>query len=216
MTNVVLRYRDVLMALGVSQYYGVQLGKLQLQKFIYLSDILSLLWEYLAVDKGHETFRHGPYDYNIQNAVDILSFRGFVNITEFEIQKDGGIRAKYLLSSMGSKLLDKLCENSNIYARYKIYKEIGKQVNFRGWYKLRSIVYAEPTFVNLSLNGWNSRIQTDSILSNLSIQLIYSFIRISESFEKKLTQENLVALYFQVLDQYMEYKSTNSNEDGEE
>lgn len=215
MNRNLLRYRDVIMALDVAKDYNVFLGKLQLQKYIYLSDTLALIWQLLGARQGHETFRHGPYDQAIQNAVDALAFRGFINIVESEYQQDGSIRAKYEISSFGQKLVNDLCEEPIFKQRLSVFEEIGRNINSRGWSKLKLYVYSEPTFVNERALGWGKNLQVNSALTNLSLQIIWHFQKLANNIGHELSREKVTYLYFEVLDEFSILQPSFARKDGD-
>ena len=78
--RILIRMADVAFALAAAHDHRERLGKLRLQKFIYLADAVSLLYSFLPPQENHTTYMYGPYDAAIQRAVDSLAFRGFVAI----------------------------------------------------------------------------------------------------------------------------------------
>lgn len=198
------RYADVILALSTSERYGENLGRLQLQKFIYLCDILSLAWNILSSDDGHETYKHGPYDYKIQNAVDALSFRGFVKIEFLKLDKKNmSTTSNYSLTDPGKLLYERLLSAKLYKTKDTIYKLIAKNVNRRGWTNLKSIVYSEVSYVNKV--GFYNQIDTNSYTNNATIQLVDLFNNLSK--RKPIKPEDLVTIFFKITDNYRKLNS---------
>src|SRR5688572_8648288 len=78
--HTTLRMRDVALCLHAAAPRHVALNRIRLQKYIYLADVLSIVYAALPPVDGHITYKNGPYDRAIQNAVDALAFRGFVHV----------------------------------------------------------------------------------------------------------------------------------------
>ena len=78
--NIMNRMGDVVLALGEAEKSHIQPTRIQLQKFVYLADVLGQLVGAMKLREGHKSYFNGPYDAAIQNAVDSLAFRGLVRI----------------------------------------------------------------------------------------------------------------------------------------
>lgn len=198
-SSTTLRYGDVLMAVFVAEKYSYYLTRIQLQKFVYFADTLSTLWNILKHTKGHETYKHGPYDQDIQNAVDTLAFRGFIKITEFEILENGKVYCKYGLTNQGKELIDRLTEHPSFQNKFKMYHIIGREINSRDWSKLVEFVYVEPTYLSERQNGWGRPLILDNMITNLSMQMISMIENVASVFENRLPPKTLVSLYFDML-----------------
>ena len=195
------RYRDVIIALKLADDYGQNLGRIQLQKFIYLADIISVLWNTLAPKNGHETYRNGPYDSDIQNAVDILSFRGFISIVDINIRDEKRVSSNYRININGKKLFDRLKNNLLFKNRIELYCFIAKKIDERGWANLMALVYAEPTYSYSKINGWGYRFNYSSLLTNDTLQILRGFEKmLNRNSGFQLSKENLTSLYFKLLD----------------
>lgn len=202
MSRTGYRYKDVLLALSTADKHGQQLGRLQLQKFVYLADTLSLLWE-LASPKSYETYKQGPYDPNVQNAVDVLAFRGAVNIVKSNVHDGGNIlSATYQISKIGLQIAENILEEDVIARKYELYQIIGRHINQRGWSKLKELVYSEATYLTMKVQGWGRPLETDSLLTNDSLQILLGFNFLLKDKSAKLSKTNLVSIFFQVLDNY--------------
>src|SRR5689334_16183969 len=100
---VVTRMRDVGMSLLAAASFGQPLNRVRLQKFVYLLDQVGQLLRVLPPILGHYSFRNGPFDPRIQNAVDSLAFRGLVDIKGLRRTKEGAVHCDYKLSVAGIK-----------------------------------------------------------------------------------------------------------------
>lgn len=199
------RYKDVLFSLGVANQYNQSLGKLQLQKFIYLADTLYPLWE-MASTNGYETYKHGPYDPNIQNAVDVLAFRGAVDIIQSEIISRGNTRVSYRISEIGSKILNNILEESAVAKKYELYEMLGHFISQRGWDKLRDLVYSEATYLTAKTDGFGRSLSLNNFISNDSFQILDGFNDLVRDRSSKLNKQSLIAIFFQILDNYQLYE----------
>ena len=92
-TRVLNRMFDVLIALREAERHKKYLTRIELQKFIYLVDSVSNIYEFMPPQEGHKTYFNGPYDLAIQNAVDSLAFRGLVKILSIELSQKKSIKA---------------------------------------------------------------------------------------------------------------------------
>jgi uncharacterized protein YwgA len=200
------RYIDIIIGLGVCSMYRVNLGRLQLQKFIYLVDALSLLWDLLPSKDGYATYKHGPYDSSIQNAVDVLSFRGFVSVVESDIKKNSTIIAQYRISEIGKRLFENIIKTEPFKRRNEIFEVVSEHVNDRGWEHLLHLVYSEPTFLSKKSMGWGQPLKTGSFLTNLTLELAWNLNNISTDKVNGMTKENITTIYFQILDSFISSK----------
>src|SRR4051812_8205442 len=95
--RVLLRMSDVGMAMSAASKYGQDLNRIRLQKFIYLLDVVGYIYHLLPPRVAHKTYKHGPWDVAIQNAVDALVFRGFAEASKVQRDPNGKIHATYKL-----------------------------------------------------------------------------------------------------------------------
>lgn len=207
MATIGQRYKDVLLSLAVAHNYGVDLGRLQLQKFIYLSDILSIIWETLAPRYGHYTYKNGPYDSGIQDAVDVLAFRGCVSIIQFTMRSGSTVTATYRISDIGLIIVNDMIKEDFFNRKYDMYKQIAHQVNKRGWDQLRNLVYSEASYSLRRADGNGQRLYSNSILKNESLRIILGFKSIIQSENVELTRKNLSFLFFDFLDNHQHLKN---------
>src|ERR1035438_3464416 len=106
--NVMNRMGDVMLALGEAGQAKVRPTKIQLQKFVYLTDVLGQVVGSLKPREGHKTYRNGPYDPAIQNAVDALAFRGLARVAGAWRTPSGHLATSYTLAEPGREFLKKL------------------------------------------------------------------------------------------------------------
>jgi uncharacterized protein YwgA len=194
------RYIDVLFALALAQTYDQVLGRLQLQKYIYLVDILAPIWEFVSLSK-YQTYKHGPYDPNVQNAVDVLAFRGAVKVVESDFEKDQ-IRVRYSLSEIGTKIVEHARKIRFLEKKYLLYQLIAEYVNQRGWNRLKDLVYSDPTYLTAKSDGLGRQIDTTSLLSSDSLQILMGFNNLVRNNTEMLSKENLISFFFKLLDNY--------------
>jgi len=160
---------DVVLSLNAADKHGEHLNKIRLQKFIYLTDCVRLLYALLPPRDNHVTYKHGPYDSTIQHAVDALAFRGFVHIVTIRA-KDGGIAADYALTRAGLGWAKQLEERFS--RRGEVIADVALRVDAIGWPRLRALAYAEPTFLLAKAKGYGQELAVTDSLSNSSAFII--------------------------------------------
>jgi uncharacterized protein YwgA len=203
-TRVAIRMRDVGLALRAAGDFGQALNRIRLQKFIYLVDAASRIFDIVPIRVGHITYKHGPYDRFIQNAVDSLAFRGFVNIIRLQEDESGNLQTEYSLSDPGVRWTTKLKENQAIESQWNLVHSVSMHVNSLGWQRLRKLVYAEPTFLSTKGAGYGQHLRTDDASSSSANSLIQlAQAAITSGFAKKeLSADKLLTIFFRFLDQY--------------
>ena len=202
--RVLNRMYDVVVALAAAKKHKQLLNRIRLQKFIYLLDVVSFLYEYLPPKRGHLTYKNGPYDQAIQNAVDSLAFRGFVSVYNVEYAPDGKKYAEYSINNVGKSWLERLNRIEGLKVRWEAALDIGQKVNTIGWHRLVPLVYAEPTFVRKRSQGYGQQLEPNNGLENSAAFLIEMINRgLSFGFEKKQAdRELIIELFFRYLDSY--------------
>jgi len=220
--RVLIRMRDVALALGAAEFYNQSLNRIRLQKFIYLLDVVGYLYEILPPREAHTTYKNGPYDYAIQNAVDSLAFRELAKVFSVKRSPDGKIHAEYGLTPAGKSWLKILTEEGGFGTRWEAALEVAKKVNVRGWSRLVELVYAEPTFASARPRGYGQQLALFNGLENSAAFLMQTINRgISQGFEQALPDRELVVeLFFRYLDNYAHSQqlqlSVDNNEPGGE
>lgn len=197
------RYGDVLLALATAYNYGEGLGRLQMQKFVYLADSLSIMWDLLSPEIGFQTYKHGPYDPTIQNAIDVLVFRGVLNIISSEVKPDGTLIALYRISDVGLVMVTEMKTKPYFSRRANLYDTIGSHIAVRGWEKLKDLVYSEASYIGSKADGWGVALNKNSLLSNDSLRILLEFNDLVINRDEKLSKENLTSIFFRILDSYL-------------
>lgn len=200
--HVALRMRDVLLCLRAATEHQATLNRIRLQKYIYLADALSVVYATLPPVDGHITYKNGPYDRAIQNAVDSLAFRGFVHIATGGV--DGGPSTTYSLSPSGDTLAAQLSDTPDLATRWITISDIGRQLDVHGWHRLRELAYAEPTFVQTRPSGLGLRLYPAAV-EDSNANAVLRFIRHSLTHgyaNSQPTRELLLQLFFRFLNQY--------------
>jgi len=171
------RFKDVLLALAAASRANVSLQRIQLQKLIYLMDVFSAVWREVSKPTSFEPEKRGPWDRQIQNAVDALAFRGLVNIDGINIRKATEIRTQYSLSESGHTVILSLCRQSEIADQLQLAHEIAREVGrpHRGWGTIKRIVYSEPTYVSVKDSGSRRRLPLDNPMRNQTSALVRMF-----------------------------------------
>src|ERR1051325_3821111 len=93
--NCDCRSKDVLFALAAASAFDQRLGRLALQKFVYLFDLLALAWREIGGSETFRPWRNGPYDLSIQNTVDSLAFRGLTVINDLSFRRTRNTECNY-------------------------------------------------------------------------------------------------------------------------
>jgi len=150
-----LRIKDVILCLSSANAHQVSLGRLEMQKIIYLVDSMSAYLFVLSGNKAHKTYYYGPYDTNIQNAIDALLVRGFINASNIKISNDT-ISCDYFLTKSGLIWKDKILNDfKSIKYRQQIVNGILYSLVKRNLLnKVKDLVYAEPMYVEAKEHGY--------------------------------------------------------------
>jgi len=193
--------RDVGLALASAAAFKQNLSRIRLQKFVYLLDVMVYLVELLPPSEGHLTYKHGPFDAAIQNAVDCLAFRGLVRVSELHRESDGQTHAKYGLTTAGATWVRRLLSDSQFQSRSRVADLIAREIQSIGWERLIALVYAEPTFVTARAVGYGVKLNPRDPLNN-SAALVLSTVQrgLRFGFERATPKpELLLKLFFRYL-----------------
>jgi hypothetical protein len=202
--NIANRMGDVVLALGEAEKVNIQPTRIQLQKFIYLCDVLGQVVGTLKLREGHKTYRNGPYDAAIQNAVDSLAFRGVVRIAGIWKTASGGTGTKYALATPGRRLMSRLRETPEFARKVQVARLVGAELHELGWSRIVDLVYAEPTFVATRPSGWGSPLSAEDGLV-VSTAFILAIMRRTVDMlypDRKLAPEWIAERFFAYLDDY--------------
>lgn len=208
------RLKDVLFALAAAAEVSQPLGRLPLQKLIYLADVLSPIWRDIAKPLGFSPYRNGPYDPRIQNTVDALVFRGFAKVSSPSFRRINNIECQYSLTDQGVRLVEQLTPDAGLNDDLSLFREIAKEVSRRGWQEIKSLVYSEPTYDFARATGNSGRLRTDSPSLNLTRALLRDFRASMHTINGvPITRGNLVQMFFSVLDRHLVLKRRLPKED---
>lgn len=211
-TTVLNRMIDVAISLSTASRYHEKLNRIRLQKFIYLLDIVGYMYEVLPPAANHISYNNGPYDAAIQNAVDSLAFRGLVEISDVENLPGRKISCRYSLTEAGQKWAENLTEKKELSLRFEAANTVGKKVNKLGWWRLKDLVYAEPTYVQKRYSGFGQRLDISNGVENTASYLIGLINRSLEVGEKNTVNRELaVDIFFKYLDNYDIFSKEISN-----
>lgn len=203
MSSNLLRMRDVIFALDLAHAAGAKLNKIQIQKFIYLIDSVSYLFEFFPPSKAHVTYQQGPWDAGLQNSVDALSFRGLVSI---EVAPYSDLARVYFPTEAGRQWSERLRTISAFSNRWEASVQVAKRVARIGWKKLKALVYAEPTYLALRAHGYGQELhQYDAMdVSTASfLQLIeFALKPYMKESEASFPISTLIDVYFEFLEEY--------------
>lgn len=202
--RVLLRMRDVAIALACANNYDRPLGKLQLQKFVYLLDALSVLFLLLPTKNGFHTYKRGPWDVSIQNAVDTLVFRGFVEIVSARELESGEVAVQYQMTNEGNDFSLALKRTHAFDNRFRAGEAIARKVNSLGWHRLKALVYAEPTFVATRVEGFGRDLSPSEAFDSSTralIEVIRECLEVGWS-NFKVDEDIIVDVFFRFLDTY--------------
>ena len=208
---ILRRMVDICFAVKIASSYGQWLGKVQLQKFIYLLDVLRPLYEIMPPLDGHLTYKYGPYDVKIQSAADVLAFRGFLKYHQVTINPQNHVAITYLLTSDGEKLVSRFTAERAFSSSWEICTRIGFWLNKLGWKRIVDLVYSEPTFVSIRQKGFGQRIIPYDATKNSAalIMAILDFGLLTGYKRSSINNELMVELFFQYLDSAeKKYKQT--------
>lgn len=195
------RTKDVVFALAASDELDHPIGRLALQKVIYLADILSGVWAKLARPGGFSPYKNGPYDSRIQNSVDALAFRGIVSVSTPTFRQLTNVECQYSLTDTGKSFVKQLVSKPDLKDELELFREIAREISRRGWVNIKDLVYAEPTYDLARSMGNSSRLPTNNPTKNLSHCYLKSLEKaLSSPDGTVVTRENLVQIFFEILE----------------
>lgn len=195
-TDTLVRMRDASLSLHAAAPRG--LARIELQKAVYLADVLCILYDLLAPVEGHETYKHGPYDRILQNAVDCLAFRGLVKVRGH--QQSGAItQCRYSLTADGQRWAVELA--SAFPERSRTHAAVAANVSRLGWARIVKLTYAEPMFIAARRMGYGQKLDHQSIRGLSSSRFLLDYL--TKALGGKSPRPEIVAtLFFDFLDRY--------------
>lgn len=214
-SKVASRMLDVLIALSEAGRSNIALKRIQLQKFIYLSEALGQLVGVLAQTNGYKTYKRGPYDSSIQNAVDSLAFRGIVSIVSMQNLPNEQIASSYKLSDAGKNLVKKIKNDDRFSRRVRLGTLIGNNLSIYGWNNIVSLVYAEPTYLAARKRGFGIELPVNDGLSASAAAVIATASRVAFQFDTEESSIDpwIAERFFYFLHIYSLRNSSTTNND---
>jgi len=205
--------RDVGFALTAAAEFDQLLSRIRLQKLVYLLDVLVYLVELLPPSERHLTYKHGPFDAAIQNAVDCLAFRGLVRISELYREPNGQIHSNYGLTKAGARWVERLTGDQEFRIRARVAESIAREINSIGWDQLIPLVYAEPTFVTARTLGYGTRLNPHDPLRNSAALVLKTMTHgLRVGFENTVANpELLFRLFFRYLKEFSRLRDQTSS-----
>jgi uncharacterized protein YwgA len=205
-SNPTPRSKDVLFALAAAEEISQPLGRLPLQKMIYLADVLAPVWREASVPPGFSPYRNGPYDRRIQNTVDALVFRGIATVVAPPtFRRPDNVECKYSLTEAGRDAVKKIAEEKDFDDELGLFRAITAEISRRGWHHIKALVYAEPTYDRARATGNWSRLLTDSPSENLTREFLRGFRDAMRSpTDRPMSRANLIKMFFAVLERQAE------------
>lgn len=202
MSNPTPRSKDVLFGLAAAEELSQPLGRLPLQKMIFLADVLAPLWREASVPPGFSPYRNGPYDRRIQNTVDALVFRGIATVVAPpKFRRADNVECKYSLTEAGKDAVQKIAKESDFDDELGLFRAIATEISRRGWHNIKALVYAEPTYDTAHATGNWERLLTDSPSENLTREFLRRFREAMRTPEDRpISRANLVKMFFAVLE----------------
>lgn len=195
--------RDAALALYAAREHRQRLNRIRLQKFIYLNDVVNVLFTALPKKVHHKTYRYGPYDSSIQAAMNCLIFRGFAIADRISGPHDGKTLYEFSLSKAGVSWVEELTSSNPNKQQLACNLAVAEQVNRYGWHRLKSLVYAEPTYVAMKQVGWGQELLADRAENNSTASLLAIMRKVLRAAEGKTISESLLLeLFFRYLDSY--------------
>lgn len=210
MKNTINRMGDVVLALREAEHASVFPTRIQLQKFVYLADVLGQIVGVFKPLAGHKTYQRGPYDAAIQNAVDSLAFRGMARIEGVWRMPNGGLATKYQITDSGRDLLVKMSTSPYLQRKIRIASLIGVELKHFGWNRIVKLVYAEPTYVAARPKGWGVALMPENGVEISTAFLVAIMRRVVETLdnEREATPEWITNRFFAFLSDY-DYQNGN-------
>jgi len=215
--RVGLRMRDVTFALfAAHQHSASSMNRIGLQKFIYLMDAVAILYDTFPPRDGHVTYHHGPYDPAIQNAIDVLAFRGIAHVVSLR-EQSGQLSTAYTLTDAGSNWAKQLSSYPALQRRWMIASDVATHAARYGWQRLRALVYAEPTYATVRSGGLGKELALASQTTPSTVTLL-SYFRAALSARadrKPPARALLLDLLFRYLDAFAKRAARTQTEDAD-
>ncbi|NIK69125.1 hypothetical protein [Paenibacillus sp. BK720] len=173
--------------------------KIQMQKGVYLIQILSPLYNLAEEYVKYFSYNYGPFSAQLQGTIHHLCSLGLVDLIYYEPGING--KARYTISEKGKFAFSKLSSLPKFNKMVDLSRIISNMIDIYGLDHLVDIVYEEPTFKKMKIEGQFSKIIKVQGEQNLSTKIIEQFNSISQQMFKReqITIESLIIAYFDYL-----------------
>lgn len=200
--RLIERARDVGLVLYECNRHNQPLGRLQLQKLVYLLDSVAVCKLLLTPSEGHEVYFNGPFDSKVQDAVDILVFRGLAQATDITVRPNRHVRCRYEITPAGLEWVKAWRDSlDSLSARAELARELVDAIAYRDAFsRLKQLVYAEPTYSSLRDRGNRFPISLGQLRSNLSAQVLALMDRSFADERVPLTPRFLTEFFLEFLE----------------
>ena len=184
--------------------------KLQMQKGVYLIQILSPVYEIAESFVKFFSYNHGPYSKELQTAIHHLCCCGLVSLDLYEPWNKG--RALYSITLKGKSAVIKLSDSLQFRRMLDLSRIISNLIDVYGIENIVRLVYEEPTFKRIKQSGTPNRVIPSEQDKNLTVKLVRELETISKELfhRNNLSVESLLLAYFDFLRAKM-FNSESSN-----
>lgn len=205
------RKSQLLIALEAARRIGwEQLGRYQVQKVVYLGEVLAPLRGILAQITEFHYDKNGPYSGDIRDVLDHLVAIRLIDMFNYRVVTGRNREiARYAISDDGTALVERLVAN---HQRHQVelawFQSILTVVDIHGLDRILDLVYQEPTFKTLRLReakGAPIELEGESNQTLALFALAESAIR--TAYQRQPDAEELLCLYFQYLDTLCDQES---------
>lgn len=195
--DFLLRVKDTSLCLLIARQYKLLLGRLEIQKIIYLIDSINAYLFVLSGKRGHQTYFYGPYDKHIQNALDALVIRDFSEMRDINVSNNT-VSCNYYLTDVGVHWTNSLIRKSDsIKYRVDIVDSVFYSLVQRNVvHRVKDLVYAEPVYVTTKDYGHHYDLNFDGANSG------HHYLALIEHYLKSDSRQPNA--YF-VADMYIDY-----------
>jgi hypothetical protein len=176
------RYNETLFMLAAADELGWSyLTRIQIQKIVYLCEMLAPFRDILVAFLEYRYHHKGPYARDLQNGVDHLVACGLVDLVYYAVAPnsrdvpthDGNVEvSQYRISKDGLSMVDALCCWSSNRELRDLVTAVSQLVDTYELKNVVRLVYQEPTFLRLKTNGLRGNAIYAEGTGNLSTDLL--------------------------------------------
>jgi uncharacterized protein YwgA len=173
--------------------------KIQMQKGVYLIQILSPLYDLAEEYVKFFSYNYGPFSAQLQGTIHHLCSIGLIDLLYYEPGNNG--KAQYCISQKGKEAFYKLEALPRFRRMDDLTRIISNMIDIYGLDNLINIVYQEPTFKKMKNAGHFGRLIKLQGENNLTKKIIDEFESISHKMFRRehVTIESLLVAYFDYL-----------------